>query len=260
MESIPDTVDKFTEYTETFDDYFDSIFANLAGSGLDDIFKISIGANKSNLTSEGDNMVANLVFDALAYLERAKEGTAYTLNFKLKTDNTAKDFGGFIINYGYENNESSNFYETNGLRADGASSLVGNSGIGFSFKQGGVVEIYVVTFGADNKLGFISYEVDTGINFSTDYATITVVDDGKGSVAFKANDTLIATIKYADAGLLPATAAAYNERYYRTASICDASGNKVAETDSALISYTKAFGFGGRSHSIFVDDISIKNN
>ena len=259
-ESTPDTVDKFTEHTETFDDFYDTKITLLAGSEFEEFFKIAMGNNTSSLVTKDDNIVCNLTFDAISYTERAKSGSAYTLNFKLKTDNSALNFGGFIINYGHENNESGSFFETNGLRGDGAGSLVGNSGIGVTFKAGGVVEIYVLTFGSNNKLGFISYEVDTGINFSTDFQNITVIDDGKGVVTLKANDTLIATVNYSNDGLLPAAAAAYNERYYRTASICDASGNKVAETDSALISYTKAFGFGGRSHSILLDDISIKNN
>ena len=259
-ESLPATVEKFTEYTETFEDFYDIKLTGLVGSDFEDLFKIAMGADRSNIVTKDGNLLCDLVYDAIAYRERADSGSAYTLTFKIKTDNSAKDFGGFIVNYGHENNEAGSFFETNGLRKDGEGSLVGNSGIGVTFKTGGVVEIYVLTLNAENKLDMISYEVDTGIDFSADYQNITVIDDGKGVVTFKANDTLIATVNYSKDGLLPATAAAYNERYYRTASICDASGNKVAETDSALISFTKAFGFGGRSHSILLDDISIKNN
>ena len=111
-----------------------------------------------------------------------------------------------------------------------------------------------------NKIEHISYEFETGIDFSSQFVKFKAVDDGKGKVALYANDTLLATVTYADDAVLPLTATAYNERYYRTASILDASGNTIASTDSALISYTKAYGFGARAHTIYIDDVKVENN
>ena len=120
--------------------------------------------------------------------------------------------------------------------------------------------IYVITHDKDtNKISYISYDFDSGIDFSKEYIRFKAQDDGKGTIKLFANDTLLASVTYADDGMLPAAATTYNERYYRTAKILDKNGTEVASTDSALISYTKAFAFGGRAHSIYLDDITVEN-
>ena len=144
--------------------------------------------------------------------------------------------------------------------ADSAGSIVSKSGIGVFFKEKGNIMIYVITHDKDtNKISYISYDFDSGIDFSKEYIRFKAQDDGKGTIKLFANDTLLASVTYADDGMLPAAATTYNERYYRTAKILDKNGTEVASTDSALISYTKAFAFGGRAHSIYLDDITVEN-
>jgi hypothetical protein len=260
-EKIPTTVDKFADYTEDFEDYSDGEkLANVGTMGLSDKFVISLGTMESTTKLENEDLMLGLSYDAIKYIERAKQGSSYTLSFDIKNTNTRDNFAGLMINFGEENNESGRFYENNGLIADGQGSIVGNSGIGVMFMDGSNVRIFIITCKDDGTFGYVSCDIDTGIDFSTEVRNFTVIDDGKGSITLKSGDTLIATVTYADDKLLPAKVVKYCEKYYRTASISDANGNVLVSTTDALIATTKSFGFGGRAHLILVDDITIKGN
>ena len=256
----PDTETSFTEVEADFEDGADG--SNVTGSYIGPDWVFAMGANQSTFVNKDNNVICNLVFDAFSFAERVENGKAYTVKFDVQNaGNTKTNFAGFVMNYGNECNVSRNFYETNGIIGDGSGSIVSKSGIGVFFTEGGKVKIYVITYNADtNKIEHISHEFDTGINFASQFVKFKAHDDGKGKVSFYANDTLIASVTYADDGLLPTAATAYKERYYRSASILNGAGTQVAATNSALISYTKAFGFGARSHSIYIDNVAVENN
>ena len=258
-ETEVDAEAELSEFTTDFEDGNDGMTPQ--GSYLTAEWNYSQGGASSKFLLDGDDMVLDLAFDAISTLERLENGKPFTLSFDIKNyGNTATNFGGLILNYGEECNTVKNFYETNGLIADSAGSIVSKSGIGVFFKEKGNIMIYVITHDKDtNKISYISYDFDSGIDFSKEYIRFKAQDDGKGTIKLFANDTLLASVTYADDGMLPAAATTYNERYYRTAKILDKNGTEVASTDSALISYTKAFAFGGRAHSIYLDDITVEN-
>lgn len=258
-ETEVDAVSKLEEFTTDFEDGDDG--SSPAGSYLTSEWYYAQGGGSSKFLLDGDDMILDLSFDAISTLERLENGKPFTLSFDIKNyGNTPTDFGGLVLNYGEECNTYKNFYETNGLIADGAGSIVSKSGIGVFFKENGKIMIYVITHNKDtNKIAYISYDFDSGIDFSKDYIRFKAQDDGNGTIKLFANDTLLASVTYADDGMLPAAATTYNERYYRTAKILDKNGAEVASTDCALISYTKAFAFGGRAHSIYLDDITVEN-
>lgn len=256
----PDTVDSFTEIETDFEDGMDG--SSLSGSYISSDWIYAIGANESVFKAIDDNIVCSLKFDAFSSAERVENGKAYTVTFDIQNkDNSEYNFAGFVMNYGNECNLSHNFYETNGIIGDGAGSIVSKSGIGVFFKKNGVVMIYVITHNVDtNKLEYISYDFNTGLDFANEFVKFKAQDDGNGKISFYANEKLIASVTYADDGLLPASATAYKERYYRTASILDAAGTQVATASNALVSYTKAFGFGARAHEIYLDNVIVENN
>ena len=255
-----DAESEFTSIEVDFDD--GTAGEGLMGSYITGDLNYTPGTNTSKFVDVDGDIVAGLEFDALSTMERLENGKGYTLTFDVKNQgNTATNFAGLVLNYGREGNTSNDFYENNGILGDSQGSIVSKSGIGVFFQEGTKIKVYVITHNLDtNKIEHISYEFETGIDFSSQFVKFKAVDDGKGKVALYANDTLLATVTYADDAVLPLTATAYNERYYRTASILDASGNTIASTDSALISYTKAYGFGARAHTIYIDDVKVENN
>ena len=255
-----DAESEFTEFVSDFEDGADASALN--GSYITGEWNYAGGLNTSVFKDVDGDLVCDLEFDAISSMERLENGKGYTLSFDVKNvGNTATNFAGLVLNYGREGNTSNDFFENNGILGDSQGSIVSKSGIGVFFQEGTKIKIYVITHNLDtNKIDHISYEFETGIDFSSQFVKFKAVDDGQGKVTLYANDTLLATVTYADDAVLPLTATAYNERYYRTASILDASGNTIASTDSALISYTKAYGFGARAHAIYLDDITVENN
>ena len=254
-----DAESEFTESVIDFDEGADG--TNISGSYVTGELNYAPGLNQSIFKDVDGDLVCDLEYDALSSMERVENGKPYTLSFDIKNQgNTAANFAGLVLNYGKEGNTSNDFFENNGVLGDSQGSIVSKSGIGVFFQEGTKIKIYVITHDVQtNKIGHISYELETGIDFSSQFVKFKAVDDGQGKVKLYANDTLLATVTYADDAVLPLTATAYNERYYRTATILDASGNTIASTDSALISYTKVYAFGARAHAIYIDDISIEN-
>ncbi len=55
-------------------------------------------------------------------------------------------------------------------------------------------------------------------------------------------------------------AVGYNEGYYRTVAITDATGTELASVENgALFSIYKSFAWAGRAHDVFVDNIQFTN-
>ena len=256
-EEFPDVDDEFDETVVDFEDFDDG---EGMVNGQHDYYGFSVGANQSSYAELDGNMVASVSFDAFYYNAMVKTGTAYKAVFDLKNGGNQSNFGGFVFNWGDERNTSRNFYENNGLEGDSMGSLTGMSGCGVFFLGGNKFKIYVPTWDLENnKKSYISATIETEIDFSAAFVHFEVEDNGTDTVTIKANDTVIAVVKYSNPGVIN-KAVGYNEGYYRNVSINDATGTELASAaDCALFSIYKSFAWAGRAHSIFIDNIQMVN-
>ena len=255
-EDVPILDDEFDEMVLDFEDFDDS--ASMAGLDYD-MYAYCVGANGSKIIDIDGNLVANISFDALYYNGIIKSGAGYTCTFKYKDDCVDTNFGGFIFNWGDEQNTTRNLFENNGLEGDGRGSLVSPSGCGVFFMAPSKIKVYIPVWDLEaNKKSYISTIIETDVDFKTNFVNIKVEDNGTDTVTVTANDTVLFKVVYDDPGVINA-ALGYSEGYYRNTKIVDASGTELAGSTSALFSKYKSFGWAGRAHGTYVDDIQIVN-
>ncbi|MBR6933887.1 MAG: hypothetical protein IKH41_00175 [Clostridia bacterium] len=256
-EEFPDVDDAFDETVLDFEDFDDGQGMT---PGQHDYFDFTTGANQSSFVEMDGNIVGKLAFDALWYAGMVKSGTAYSVKFDLKNGGNQANFGGFVFNWGDERNISRNFFENNGLEGDGMGSLVSASGCGVFFLGGNKFKIYVPTWDLENnKKSYISATIESEVDFSAAFVHFEVADNGTDTVTIKANDVVIAVVKYSNPGVIN-KAVGYNEGYYRTVAITDATGTELASVENgALFSIYKSFAWAGRAHDVFVDNIQFTN-
>jgi hypothetical protein len=255
-EVVPDLEDEFDETVLDFEDFDD---LDPMSPGIFDMYNFSVGANQSKMVDVDGNIVGNISFDALYYDGIIKSGVGYTATFKFKNGGAATNFGGFVFNWGNERNTSRDLFENNGLEGDGMGSLTGNSGCGVFFMGAGKVKVYIPIWDIEkNKKSYISVTLETEIDFNAAFVDFKVEDNGTDTVTVYVNDAVLFMVKYSDPGVIN-KALGYNEKYYRSVQITDASGTELASSTSSLFSIYKSFAWAGRAHAIFVDDIQIKN-
>ena len=255
-ESIPDLEDAFDETVLDFEDAEEGLALQRVVS-YPYGFKPGTGASKC--IEDNGGIAGDLSFDAIYYDGIIKNGQAYTATFQLKNSGTESNFGGFVFNWGDEGNTSRDFFENNGLEKDGAGSLVSKSGCGVFFLGGNRVKIYVPTWDAEkSKKTYASATVEYDIDFSKQFTTFKVVDNGTDTVTVYADETVMFTVSYSGDGL--SRAAGCNERYYKTIVVKAADGTELFSSDNALFSYYKSFALAGRAHSVIVDNIQVVNN
>ena len=256
-EEIPDLEDEFDENLVDFEDYDDGDSLSVVNGDIP--FGYSIGTNASTIVELDGNMVAKLPFDALYYTGLVKSGVGYTCTFKFKNGGNATNFGGFVFNWGDELHPSRNLYENNGLEGDGQGSLVSPSGCGVFFLGGDKIKVYIPIWDIEkNKKSYISATLETGIDFNAAFVEFKVEDNGTDTVTVSANDTVLFMVSYSNPGVIN-KALGYNEGYYRNSKILAADGTELAASTSALFSKYKSFGWAGRAHDVFVDDIQFTN-
>ena len=255
-EDVPILEDEFDEMVLDFEDFEDSD----SMASLDyDMYAYSVGANQSKIVEVDGNLVANISFDALYYNGIIKSGAGYTCTFKYKDGGSDSNFGGFVFNWGDEQNLRRDLFENNGLEGDGKGSLVSPSGCGVFFTGANTIKVYIPIWDIEaNKKSYISAIIETDIDFKAAFVNFKVEDNGTDTVTVTANDTVLFEVKYSDPGVIN-KALGYSEGYYRNTKIVDASGTELAASTSALFSKYKSFGWAGRAHGTFVDDIQIVN-
>ncbi|MBR7077918.1 MAG: PT domain-containing protein [Clostridia bacterium] len=255
-EEIPDLDDEFDETLFDFEE-FDNDESFTPGSF--DPYEYKMGANQSRALITDNNAYACLAFDTIYYNGLIKSEQGYTATFRFRNNGDAHNFGGFVFNWGDENNTSRDFFENNGLEGDGMGSLVSNSGCGFFFQGNNTVKIYVPCWDAEkNKKSYASATIEADINFSGAFVDFEVVDDGTGSVTVKANGNVFVVLEYSNPGVIN-KAFGYNEGYYRNVKLVDGAGNELFSAENALFSKYKSFAWAGRAHEVYVDDIKIVN-
>ncbi len=180
---------------------------------------------------------------------------------------------GIHLNYSKEGRAAA-LYEYNGTAGIGAfSSLTGNTGIYVIPTSANTVTVLIYTYdyskansGADGD--YNSYVSYISADFTIDGADLTKLttfsakDSGAGKIELFFGNSKFASIKYSNDGLYGSTSSEadcpFYERYYKTASICDATGATKVSTNAALISYYKTVGFGDRNtSSLAFDDLSV---
>ncbi len=146
----------------------------------------------------------------------------------------------------------------------GTNAYSGQTGIFLRLVSATTMEIVVYTFDEantnwDSYVGKISATVT--VPSLDSFQTVNVKDDNQGKITIAVAGNVVATIKYSNDGVYSNFACGnwgdLSERYYKTATIYDASGAAVATTDKALVSYYKRVGFGARACSFAIDNIVV---
>ncbi|MBR6534931.1 MAG: hypothetical protein IKT65_05070 [Clostridia bacterium] len=180
---------------------------------------------------------------------------------------------GIHLNYSKEGRAAA-LYEYNGTAGIGAfSALTGNTGIYVIPTSANTVTVLIYTYdyskansGADGD--YNSYVSYISADFTLDgvdltkLTTFSAKDSGAGKMELYFGNSKFASVKYSNDGLYGSTSSEadcpFYERYYKTASICDATGATKVSTNAALISYYKTVGFGDRNSSTLAfDDLSV---
>lgn len=212
--------------------------------------------------SSGNNYLAVASFFTSYSDFRFANGEKFLYSADIRYSGTVNNFRGFLVNFGEENNtdtdahKGSIFYDNNGINDDAKESYVGKSGCGIYLLKADTVRIFVYTVSDTGSLGVISNDVAITTSVAN-WANLKIYDDGAGTISFYLGTEYLGKITYSDAGLLPVEVSAYNERYYRKATIFGKDNTKVVSTDKAVISYTKSFGMGTRATSMDIDNLSI---
>ncbi len=212
--------------------------------------------------TSGNNYLAVASFFTSYSDFRFANGEKFLYSADIRYSGTVNNFRGFLVNFGEENNtdtdahKGSIFYDNNGINDDAKESYVGKSGCGIYLLKADTVRIFVYTVSDTGSLGVISNDVAITTSVAN-WANLKIYDDGAGTISFYLGTEYLGKITYSDAGLLPVEVSAYNERYYRKATIFGKDNTKVVSTDKAVISYTKSFGMGTRATSMDIDNLSI---
>ena len=251
-----DTDDRFDEDIIDFDEC--TVNDSISGYDYGGIWSYSQGAAQSDFKElTEDNTVIYLSFDSIS-TSMVKEGTAYKFECDFKNTNNSANFGGFVVNWGNENNLNRDFFEGNGVYKDGDGSICGRSGCGIDFTESNKGFVYVMTY-EDGKKSCIRYDFESTVDFTADFCHFIIEDNGTDTITFKVGDEVLAIVKYSNPGLHQATVVGYDERYYRNATICNAAGEEVVSTECSLISVYKGIAAGGRAHTIYLDNLQITN-
>ena len=216
-------------------------------------FLFNAGTGASKYVVEGSNKYLKLQYDSMQVNKFFNNGCAYLFSADVKPETAAGHFAGFVFNYGYEKDWKDNkFFESN--KVDGENS-VGKSGVSVNIHPS-MIEVCVITFNAaSGTLSQIKYTHPLTSYIDTAFHKFKAIDDGRGKMRFALDGEVFAFVTYADPGLLPSSSDAYNERYYRTATIYDANGNLKATTSNAMISYVKSMAIGSRLRAFNIDNI-----
>lgn len=214
------------------------------------------GSNESKYIVSGSSKYLYLMNDSLVNDNRYANNVPYIFSSDIQPRDNASHFAGFIFNFGYENDGSSNtFFASNQLNGD---SSVAKSGIGVSIYPT-YMEIYVICL--DEETGALSqitesFEFDSSINDG--FHTFKAVDNAGGVIRFYLDGKLIASVAYSKDKVPTGKATDYSERYYRQASIYDGDGILKKTTSIALVSYTKAVAMGTCGRAIYIDNVCLE--
>lgn len=228
-----------------------------------DKFTTSLGSLESSITaiSRAENDVAAKMSGFAQFYSDNRWTCASEISFDLKMVSEGNDFAGFYVKYGKEiisGDKNSVFYSNDEVRADGANSTTGTTGIGFSFRtidNKPCIEIFVKYLDNNGKLCVSSnyyYDVVDDLKIFNNYR---VSDDNNGTIKFYANDVLFATVICSDAKV-PTKNTAYKEQYYSTVKLLDKNGSTVATVSDALVSKDSAIAFATRNQDLEFDNFN----
>ena len=230
---------------------------NVVGTttNINSSWEVKAGTGSSRYKINGNNKYMSLCFDSIKHKWLYSNNCSYVFSADVMPEALSGHFAGFVFNYGSENDWVENkFYETNGV--DGQNS-VGKSGITVNIHPA-IIEVCVLTYDvANKKLAQIKYTYQLSSTIGNEFHNFKAIDDAKGTIRFLLDGEVFAYVKYENPDNLPSQIEDYNERYYRTASICDADGNIKVSTTSALISYVKSIAMGSRARTINIDNVQV---
>ena len=226
-----------------------------ASTNLNLSWAIKGGTSASTYVVSGTNKYLKLKYDSIRHARMYNNDCPYVFSADVMPETAAGHFAGFIFNYGNEIDwNNNNFFESNKL--DGENS-VGQSGITVNIHPA-MIEVCVITYNDSTKtLGQIKYTYTLSESLSSAFHTFTAKDNANGTISFAIDGKVFAYVTYENPSTLLAGVDKYNERYYRTAKICDASGTVKTSTSYAMISYVKSLGMGSRHRAINIDNVKL---
>ena len=226
-----------------------------ASTNLNLSWTVKGGTSASTYVVSGTNKYLRLKYDSIRHARMYNNDCPYVFSADVMPETAAGHFAGFIFNYGYESGwDSNNFFESNKVEGENS---VGKSGITVNIHPE-MIEVCVITYNDSAKtLGQIKYTYALSSSLSSAFHKFTAIDDAKGTISFMLDGKVFAKVAYEDPSTLLAGVTDYNERYYRTAKIYDASGTLKASTSTAMISYVKSLGMGSRHRAINIDNVKL---
>ena len=225
------------------------------------------GGNASTVVVDGSNKYVKLDgFMELTPDIRWNAPYEFSVDVKGYANNSASIF----LNYANDSAEATSvdtdthFPLSEGPMQNITNAYSGQTGIFIRLVNATTMEIGVYTFDETNTTwdSYVGKIATTVTVPSLDsFQTINVKDDNQGKITISVAGKVAATIKYSNDGVYNNFSCGnwgdFSERYYKTATIYDATGAAVATTDKALISYYKRVGFGTRSSSFCIDNIKV---
>lgn len=217
------------------------------------------GTANSVIADENGSKIGLIKYDSIWYDDVLPDGIPYTLSLDFRNEGAASQFGGFLLNWSDETEEDRNFALNNGMNGDGMHTIVGRSGIGFSFNNDNPLYIYTITYDeAKDSMSYKEAEIQLETAVRTNWCKVVLHDDGKGTVTLTIDEKLVATVTYADAAEIKGSDL-YTEKYYRTFKVANAAGEEVLSVNNAVIATSKTIAIGGRNHYLHLDNIKIEN-
>lgn len=224
------------------------------------------GGNASTVVVDGSNKYVKLDgFMELTPDIRWNSPYEFSVDVKGYADNSASIF----LNYSSDSAEATSVdTDTHFPLSEGpfsnTASYSGHTGIFIRLASATTMEIGVYTFDETNT-HWDSYagKIATTVTVPSldSFQTINVKDDNQGKITISVAGKVAATIKYSNDGVYNNFSCGnfgdFSERYYKSATIYDATGAAVASTDKALLSYYKRVGFGTRASSFCIDNIKV---
>ena len=140
-----------------------------------------------------------------------------------------------------------------------SASLVGAAGIGLRTVPGkNQVTLFVKTYDLScrRSINNIIYNIPVEKDLKAEFISVTFEDDNAGLVKVKFDDALVAQVEYSNPGSYEEELYLEGE-YYKTAVIKDASGNVIAQSDSAIVYKNSVLVLFTRGATMQFDNVSI---
>lgn len=127
--------------------------------------------------------------------------------------------------------------------------------------------LYIKTYDTNEgaKIGNEVYELDAGVDFSTDFRTVTLVDDGAAVFIYVGN-SLVGKVTYSNSKKytnelqkrVDGGTAGIEESYYSNVKVYNAAGTELGSHTNALLAVNGRVAVGNRNNTISIASLEVK--